>query len=140
MNLVRFNYPSLLSRLANDALFGNNYDSTTGNFNDCGCESAIQYYVTERDDSYLLQMVLPGYTKSDVNIEIDNEWLTIKSKPEENKETVGFIKAPFEKRFKLSEKINTDSISATAENGILNINLPKVPQAVKKPARAIDIQ
>jgi HSP20 family protein len=39
----------------------------------------------------------------------------------------------------LPETVNTDSINATYENGILHVALPKKEEALPKPKRLIEI-
>jgi HSP20 family protein len=39
----------------------------------------------------------------------------------------------------LPETVNTESINATYENGVLNVTLPKKEEALPKPKRLIEI-
>ena len=77
-------------------------------------------------------MELPGRSENDVNIELDHDNLTIASKKEEAKEdkkdkkTKYILKerrnANFERRFKLPDDVDKESIKANFKNGILTIN------------------
>lgn len=140
MTLVRFNHPALLRGLANEALTRNLMDSNLDKGINCSGKSDVLYHLNEQDDSITIEMVVPGFSKEDLLIELDNEVLTIKSvqEPSENAKR-SFAAVDFEKRFKVSDKIKGDSISAYTENGILFVNLPKTEEAVKKPARTIEI-
>jgi HSP20 family protein len=140
MTLVRFNHPALLRGLANEALTRNLMDSNLDKGINHTCKSDVLYRLNEQDDSITIEMVVPGFSKEDILIELDNEVLTIKSVQgsDENAKR-SFAAVDFEKRFKVSDKIKSDAISATAENGILYVNLPKTEEAVKKPARSIEI-
>ncbi|PKP09688.1 MAG: hypothetical protein CVU09_10330 [Bacteroidetes bacterium HGW-Bacteroidetes-4] len=140
MTLIRFNHPALLRGLANEALTRNLIDSNLDNDLKPTCKSDVLYRLNEQDDSITIEMVVPGFSKEDILIELDNEVLTIKSiqDSEENAKR-SFAAVDFEKRFKVSDKIKSDAISATTQNGILYVNLPKTEEAVRKPARAIEI-
>ena len=101
--------------------------------------------VKEENDSYSLEMELPGRSENDVNIELDHETLTIASK-EEVKETKEDKKeksncryilkerrySNFERRFTLPNDVNLDSISANFKNGVLTIKMEKKPVVAPK--------
>jgi HSP20 family protein len=139
MTLVRFNHQQLVNRLANQAFNNNLFDSNLGSFNDCSTK--VPYHVNENDTAVDIEFAVPGLSKADFDIELDNEVLTVKTK-EMNKDDsrIGFAAIEFEKKFKVSDSINREKISAHTENGILRISLPKTDKAIKKPARAIEIE
>lgn len=139
MTLVRFNHPSLMSQLANEAIYGNLFDSNLGAHADCSNEQ-VNYRVNEEEAVVNLEFAIPGLSKSDIEIELKNDILTVKTKKrDENDVRSGFASAQFEKNFKLTNKVNKEQISAHSENGVLYVTLPKVDEHVKKPARAIKI-
>ncbi|MBI9068559.1 MAG: Hsp20/alpha crystallin family protein [Salinivirgaceae bacterium] len=139
MTLVKFNYPGSTNGMARKAFFESFNDSHLGRFEDCKPTSELKYHVSENDTSIELKIALPGYSKEDILIELDNQILTIKSNKPENESENSLIFESFEKKFKLSDKINTEGIEAKSENGILTIVFAKVEAAVKKAARNIDI-
>lgn len=107
--------------------------------------------VKEEDNSYVLEMELPGRCENDVNIELDHDNLTISSKAEETKEDKKEKKngpkyilkerrcaCDFSRRFTLPNDVDSEAISATFKNGILTINMQKKPIAAPKRI-AIDI-
>ena len=63
-----------------------------------------------------LDVSLPGFSKKDINIEVDGQILTISSE----KKDEAFAKS-FTKKFRLPNTIDMDSISATMTNGILTL-------------------
>lgn len=102
--------------------------------------------VKEEDNSYVLEMELPGRSENDVNIELDHETLTISSVKEQKKEDAKeddakkskFILkerkvAAFERRFLLPSDVDLDSINAGFKNGVLTVNMTK--KAVCAPKR-----
>lgn len=138
MTLVRFNQPSLMNKLANDAFYGNLLDSNLGKISDCN--SKVDYQINDEDAAVNIEFAIPGLSKNDIEIELNSEILIVKTKArDENDARTGFAALEFEKRFKVSNKIVKDEIAARSENGILFITLPKVGEALKQPSRAIEI-
>ena len=93
-------------------------------------------------------MAVPGMKKSDFNIEIENQILTISSetRTENEKEDDDsnytrreFGYASFQRSFTLPESVDDDKIEAKYNEGILNIELPKKEEAKRQPPRKIDI-
>ena len=81
-------------------------------------------------------MELPGMTKEDVKISIENNVLSINGikKQEKKTEETNLIVneiyfGEFSRTFNLSNDIKIDSIDAEYKDGILNITLPKVEEA-----------
>ncbi|MDA3892392.1 MAG: Hsp20 family protein [Salinivirgaceae bacterium] len=139
MTLVRFNKPNLINSLANEAFFGNSFDSNLGTHSDCSTDN-VEYKISNEDAIVNIEFAIPGLSKADIEIELNDEILSVKTKErDENDSRTGFAAKEFEKRFKISDIINQDEISAHSENGVLYISLPKVDVAVKKPARSIEI-
>ncbi len=140
MTLVRFNTPGLVNRLANEAFYSNLFDSNLGNQCDCSEHSNVKYYIHDEKESVNIDMAIPGLSKEDLVIELNNDVLTIKTKErDENDTRTGFSALEFEKLFRITDKIEKEGISARSENGILYVNLPKVKEAIKQPARSIEI-
>lgn len=99
--------------------------------------------VLESDSKIVLELLVPGYSKNEIKIAIENNVLHVKSNLAETaaKETadekdqvsysrVEFRKREFEKKFKLSDKLNQDTIHAEVANGILTISLEKKKEAI----------
>ncbi len=90
--------------------------------------------VEETDDSYEIYLAAPGRSKEDFRLSIADEVLTISS---ERADTGGdnnrrlrneFRIAPFERRFQLSSKVESDLITARYADGVLQVTLPKRPE------------
>ncbi len=86
----------------------------------------------ELDDRYEIQLYAAGYAKSDFQVNLKDDVLTIAvEKPEQDWtdwtswERPGFKPGGFERRFKLNEKIDKEAIGAKYEEGVLTITLPK---------------
>ena len=73
-----------------------------------------------------IEISLPGFSKKDINIEVDGNVLSISSDVEEE----GFRQS-FSKRFRLPNTVDTDSISASMTNGVLTIDFKKADNSKK---------
>lgn len=87
----------------------------------------------EREDSFVLELALPGWQKSDVTLEVDGDLLVVKGErntddaPQYRRQEFGLKQ--FEKSFHLPETVDIDTIGAAMEQGVLSITLPKLPEA-----------
>jgi HSP20 family protein len=107
--------------------------------------------VKEKDGSYLLELIAPGFEKADFKINIDNDLLTISTekknaeqKDNGNQQNEKYIRKEYNNRsfkrsFTLDEKVDATKIEANYVNGILTLNLPK-KEAVKAAVKEITIQ
>ena len=142
MNLVRFYNPrysvnrSLVNEMFNNFRTSDYHEDYLQN---CKKQPAINIFETEND--FKIELLLPGFTKEDLQINYHNEMLTVKVdkkeaeavKAEEFKyEHREFGLFNFEKQFKVPYSVKTDGIDARFENGILNIVLPKKEEALEK--------
>ena len=101
--------------------------------------------IDEKPNSYLLQLAVPGYEKTDFTVKLEADLLTISAgrTTETKDETVKSIRKEFSNKsfkrsFTLDEKIDGATIVAKYENGILNVEIPKKEQE-KTPAKEIAI-
>ena len=88
--------------------------------------------VRETEKGYLMEVDLPGYSENEIDISMKDRILTLsckKEKNEEKKEGGYLIKerntSEFKRRFNFSDDIDDTAISATFENGVLEVNIPK---------------
>ena len=100
--------------------------------------------VINYDDKISLQLAIPGFSKDDVTITLDQDTLTIEGKRDKKDGTGSyrlreFKYDGFKKSFKLPEDIDTDKVKATFDLGILHIDLHKKEEAIPQPAKTIDI-
>jgi len=87
--------------------------------------------VFENDNAFHLEAEIPGMKDKDIDIEVHNGILTIKGHKENTSETDNenchireFSSQGFERNFKLSDRVNTEKVSAKIENGILKVDMP----------------
>lgn len=89
-----------------------------------------QVSIREMDDRYEIYLIAAGRTREDFRLDVANDILTIHaSAPEQTEEGQWqrreFRFRGFERSFQLSDKINSEAISASYDAGILSIVLPK---------------
>ena len=101
--------------------------------------------VIDTGDAYKLDAELPGYKKEDINIDVENDCLTIsvERKVEDEDKRPNYVKRErvydhFSRNFDVSG-INVEGIQAAYNDGILTLTMPK--KVEQKPAsRKLEIQ
>jgi len=90
--------------------------------------------IFETPEGLVVVADLPGVDKEGLNIQIEEDLLTIEGKvPPRRKESLivqEFEPANFFRQFELPEAINRNGIAAELKNGVLTLKLPK-QEAVK---------
>ena len=101
--------------------------------------------IIEKEDKYVIEAELPGMHKDDIELEIDNDRLTIfANKSQEVKdEEENYIRrerrsGSYQRSFYI-DNVQEDEIKASYDNGILKIELPK-EEPTKPKRRAIEIE
>ena len=93
------------------------------------------------DFTYAIEMALAGFSKKDIEIEVADGALTIRStkENEENEDTIhrGISSRKFKRKFTLADDIVVND--ASLENGMVKINLERIVPEEKRP-RLIDIK
>ena len=93
--------------------------------------------VIDYNDTVVIEAEVPGLSKQDVNVEVEQNVLTVsggKSKNVTDSQNGKYIRrelkrSSFRRSFTLGDNIEKDTVSATFENGILLITLNKVKPA-----------
>ena len=141
MALIRY-APARSYGLATDVnrLFGSLFDTPTG-----PATPALRRWVpatdlVENEAEYVLKADLPGLGKDDVKIEVEENVLTVsgerKSEHEEKKDGYYRIErasGSFRRSLRLPEGVDAAAITASFENGVLEVHVPKPEQ--KQPQR-----
>ena len=103
--------------------------------------------ITEKDGTYVLEAELPGFKKEDISIDLDKDCLTItasrKSESDDEDEERSYVRrerfyGSYSRSFNVSG-INTDEISASYNDGILRVSMPKKEPEIPA-ARRLEIQ
>ncbi len=102
--------------------------------------------IKENTNGYSLEVIAPGFEKSDFKVNIDNNILTISAekKSEEKTENEKQVRKEysyrsFKRSFTIDDKIDATAIDASYVNGVLTLNLPKRTE-VKEAAKDIEIK
>lgn len=88
--------------------------------------------VKELDHQFEVELAVPGYSKGDFNININNDVLTISAekKDESNEKNANFTRKEFsyqsfERSFTLPNTVEGDRIKAEYKEGLLQLVIPK---------------
>lgn len=112
--------------------------------------SVMKTDVKEKDDSFELDIDLPGYRKEDVTAHLKDGYLTIsaetKSSDDEKDEKGKYIRreryyGSCSRSFYVGDAVTQEDIKARFDNGILKVSVPKkekTPEVEKKHYIAIE--
>lgn len=102
----------------------------------------------ETDKTFEMSLVAPGLRKEDFKLNVTNELLTIsyeqkEEQKQENKKE-GWLRKEyamqsFSRSFNLDDSVDVNRISASYDNGILHLTLPKKENA-RQLSRTIDVK
>jgi len=95
--------------------------------------------VMENDNNIMVQVELPGVREEDVEVRIENNMLTISGERrlENEEQRDNFLRVEraygrFYRSFTLPSNIDPENVSATFDNGILKITIPKREESKPK--------
>ena len=139
MRIVKYNnnnvFPSLINEFFNDD-FGMNFLNRS--------HSVPSVNSVENNDSFEIDLAVPGMKKEDFTIELSDKVLDISSETsntiENDKMRLNeFNFSSFQRSFRIPDSVDHDKIKANYKNGILKIKLPKRKESISKPNRVINI-
>jgi HSP20 family protein len=121
-------------------LFNAAFDTPGGGGNGGARRWAPAMDLLETDAHFVLRADLPGMTESDVNIEVEDNVLTVSGerKAEHEEKREGFYRVErafggFSRSLTLPKGINADAVSASFDKGVLEVRIPKPEE--RKPRR-----
>ena len=95
--------------------------------------------ISEGENEYTVRAELPGVSKEDVRITMQDNILTIRGEKKEEKEAkesnyhrTERSYGSFQRSFTLPTHVKSDKIEASHKDGVLTITLPKVEEAKPK--------
>ena len=139
MRIVKYNnnkvFPSLMNEFFNDDFRMNVINNN---------HSVPSVNSIENDNSFEIDLAVPGMKKDDFTIQLNDKVLVISSENtnsvENNSMSLNeFNYSSFQRSFTVPETVELDKIRANYKNGILKVKLPKKKDSIKKPNRVIDI-
>ena len=100
--------------------------------------------VQETEKAYVLALAAPGKSKSDFEIELDKEVLTISAVDAQEDTNDLFTRkefnySAFKRAFTLPDTVDVSKIKANYIHGILTVELPKRKEALPQPTKRIAI-
>jgi len=143
-DLVRWERP-VMARFRNDMsdLFENLFNDLTDEkwmqmdiFDDIQSKSTFpKINVSETEDNYKVDIAVAGFSKDDVNLELKDSVLRITADKKEESESTdtSYLRKEisyrsFARAVKFPCRINSDSVSATYENGIISVAIDKIKE------------
>ena len=139
MRIVKYNnnnvFPSLINEFFNDD-FGMNFLNRS--------HSVPSVNSVENNDSFEIDLAVPGMKKEDFTIELNDKVLVISSETSNTMENDKmrlneFNFSSLQRSFRVPDSVDQDKIKANYKNGILKIKLPKRKESISKPNRVINI-
>lgn len=125
--------PNLVDRFFNDNwldnFWGDSYNSFSPSVN-----------ITENDKNFEIEVAAPGIDKKEFNISVDEGRLVISYEHKEEQEQKDdqkkylrreFSSTSFSKSFSLPENVNAEKISASYNDGVLHVEVPKEKEKSK---------
>ncbi len=93
----------------------------------------------ENDDAYIAKVELPGVSKDDVKITLQDNSLTIRGEKKEERETkesnyhrLERSYGSFQRSLDLPGSVKSDKVAAEYKDGILTITLPRAEESKRK--------
>lgn len=137
MTLIKYSRPArsasgrqfsdIMDEFFNDAI-ANQTSTFTPNIN-----------ISETDDIVSIEVDIPGMKKEDIQLDIENGALSVrgerKNKREEDGRTFHRVETQygtFERSFQLPDHVDEESVEATYNDGILQIDMKKKEEKLRK--------
>ena len=134
MTLVKYNnnFPSILDEFFNDGW--SFFD------NCCLPEKELKHFsplgdVIETDDAFNVELMMPGFDKKEISMDIEENNLTIKAERKKTDKKYNKVEShfgSFRKSYTLPDYVDKEGIGAKYKNGVLSISVPKVKEKVSK--------
>ena len=103
--------------------------------------------VKQNDNNYKVKVQLPGVNKDDIEVELDNDFMTISAEIKEEAEekvekakneryhTSEFRYGRYQRTISFDQPVKTDESTAVYDKGVLTITIPKVQIENKEPKK-----
>lgn len=103
--------------------------------------------VIQNKDNYKVRVQLPGVKKEDIEVELDNDFMTITAETKEEKEeqqekdhnaryhTSEFRYGKYQRTISFDQPIKSEDSTAKYKNGVLCITIPKQKTETSKPKK-----
>lgn len=127
-----------LNRFFNDDFWG---------FSGINQQVNVPVNVRETDKTYEMSLIAPGLRKEDFKLNVTDDLLTIsyeQKQEKEQKQDEGWLRKEykmqsFSRSFTLDDSVDTNNITASYDNGVLHLSLPKKENA-RRLSKTIEIK
>lgn len=143
MKLIRYEYPQTPAASAFNRLFdlgGASLDRFGSMFDEFLAGAAGSQHpaadLFEDADHFYARFELPGFKKDQIDLELENAVLTIRSAHEE-KSASGETRRSFQRSISVPDGVALDKVAAKLEDGVLTVTMPKAE--ARKP-RQIEVK
>ena len=132
-------FQSNLNRFFNDDFWG---------FSGIDQQVNVPVNLRETDQSYEMSLIAPGLRKEDFKLNVTDDLLTVsyEQKQEHNEESAqeGWLRKEykmqsFSRSFNLDDSVDVNKITASYDNGVLHLSLPKKENA-RRITKTIEIK
>ena len=141
--------PSVFGENLVDAFFGNHPFTAFENAFGRQTQGLMKTDVRELEKNYELDVDMPGFKKEDIKLELDGGYLTITAEHKESKDEKD-AKGQYLRRERYSgacsrsfyigdDALEPKDVSASFENGILRISVPKAAEKKEPEKKLISI-
>ena len=131
MKLLRYQTPAYTGFDGLDELFARSFpilSRMNGRF-DAPRERAAGADLYETPEGYAVRLEMPGMNKDSIDVQVEGNQLTIKVSSESGSQEKGDRQVNrYERSLTIPRGVNPESITASSENGILTVILPKAPE------------
>jgi len=107
----------------------------------------LQTDIKETEHSYELAINVPGVAKENIDIALENGYLTVtaEQKEEKDEENATYVRRERFYRsacrsFYVGDELKQDDIKAKMENGVLTLTVPKTAEHKEEPKKKIAIE
>lgn len=141
MVLANRGYNSLFDNMFRDPFYGRSQERTE--------TQVMRTDIYEKDGNYLIEMDLPGYSKSDIQADLKEGYLTItahNNETDEEKKAKGKCihkeryTGTCSRQFYVGEDLTQEDIKAAFNDGVLKLIVPKEIKKVEEEPKFITIE
>lgn len=145
MNIIRWTpFRDLVTREKMNRIFEDAFTSRGEEKDMAASNWTPSVDIHENESELVLSAEVPGIEDKDIEIEIENNTLSIKGErkieketKEENYHCIERSYGSFYRSFTLPTNVNQDNIKAEYDNGVLRISLPKKPELKPKKVKVL---
>lgn len=102
-------------------------------------EVSAKVDIFEEADDVVVKAELPGLKKEDISVNLSGDMVTVsgEKKKEEKVEKKDYYRVErsygsFSRSFRLPKEVQSDKAKASFRDGVLEVRIPKTPEAIKK--------